>query len=194
MKSENLEAHIAKVHPRDFVDVPISEEERRALRRSRRIPLSRTTSRAFAIVVGIGAAVALLAVFAGPFLVAPSGGSIHVEPSSYDFGEIGQSTVSTTFRIQNRGTSNLVLQGVSTSCMCTSARVVHEGTTSPTFGYHSNPGGWSLLLPSAEEAQLEVFYDPTVHPELGHFLREVYIVSSDPAQREVSVTIHATEV
>jgi hypothetical protein len=189
----NLPRHFERVHPRDDVAAALSTDERRTLERRTRVPMSAAGRRRL-----VGASLAVAAVLFVVWLLSwstvPTGGVIHIEPASYDFGEIGQSTVSTTFLLHNLGSSVLVLQGVSTSCMCTSARVVYGGVASPTFGYHDNPGGWSLALPPDAEASLDVFYDPTVHPELGHFMREVYVLSSDPGHREASVQIHATEV
>ena len=119
--------------------------------------------------------VAALAVVGSLVALTPaSGGRIHLEPTVYDFGDVGQDVVST-------------------SCMCTTARVVYGGTVSPIFGYHSNPA-WSLSLPPDAEARLEVFYDPTVHPELGHYVRQIYVGSSDPEQREAILEIHVREV
>lgn len=191
---ENLETHLAKVHPRESVRIDLPGEERRAIRRPHRTPMTRSGRRLSIVlaVVALGLGVLVWAASLPPSPIA--GGTIHVEPASYDFGPIGQDVVTTAFRIHNRGDSRLVLQGASTSCMCTTARVVYAGRASPTFGYHDNPGGWSLTLLPGAEASLEVFYDPTVHPELGHYVREVYVLSSDPAQREASVQIHATEV
>lgn len=188
----NLASHVARVHPRDRVEVPAEALRRADGPRGHRAPMSRGQRRALLGGVGVvlGIVVAALAL---PAFLTPVGGTIHLEPTSYDFGNIGQDTVSTTFRLHNRGTTTLALQGVSTSCMCTTARVVFQGRVSPTFGNHGNPA-WSLAMPPGTEALVDVFYDPTVHPELGHFVREVYILSSDPALREASVQIHATEV
>ncbi len=160
---ENLEGHLARVHPREHVPAPLAERERKAFRRARRPSVPRRSRR-----LAVAGALALAGIFLAAYFVSssgPVGGMIHLDPSSYDFGEIGQAVVSTTFRIHNYGTSNLVLQGVSTSCMCTTARVVYAGQTSPTFGYHDNPAGWSLALAPGAEGNLQVFYDPTVHPE-----------------------------
>lgn len=148
--------------------------------------------RRLTLVLTAGILVALALVWAAslpPFV----GGTIHIEPRFYDFGDIGQTIVSTSFRIHNGGTGPLVLQGISTSCMCTTARVVYQRIASPTFGFHDNPA-WSLSLPPDAFATLEVFYDPTVHPEFGEFHREVYVLSSDPTDREVSVRIRVMEV
>lgn len=190
---ENLAGHMAHVHPREEATLPLEAKGRREAARRRSVPMSRAQRRA--ILYGtVGVIVIVLAIVLGPYLLPTAGGTIHLEPTSYDFGDIAQAPVSTTFRLHNLGTSNLLLKGVSTSCMCTSARVSYGGTTSPAFGYHDNPAGWSLSLPPGTEASLVVAYDPTVHPELGHYVREVYILSSDPEHREATVEIHATEV
>jgi len=102
--------------------------------------------------------------------------------------------VSTTFRLHNQGAVPLRIEGASTSCMCTTARITYGGQMSPTYGFHANPGGWSLSLPPGAEALLEVFYDPQAHPELGPFAREVYVLSSDPNLREATVGIRGMEV
>ena len=77
--------------------------------------------------------------------------------------------------------------------MCTSADLTYLDRTSPRFGQHANPP-WQLVIAPGTSGFLNVYYDPTTHPERGHFERQVYILSSDPAQRETSITIHAFEV
>jgi hypothetical protein len=195
VNAENLQTHVSRVHPRDRVAVSRVEEEAHGARRPHRLGMSRSSRKRLATVLAgvILVAVAVIWTASLPPPAAP-GGRIHLDPASYDFGPIGQDVVSTDFRIHNWAETRLLLEGVSTSCMCTTARIVYAGRTSPTFGYHDNPSGWSLELPPGAEAVLEVFYDPTVHPELGHFVREVYILSTDPAEREASVQIHLTEV
>lgn len=195
VNAENLRSHVARVHPRDGVHVPPPTSEGRGPDRIRRLPMSMSQRRRLA--VGVAAVVfAALGIALWSALSVPVGGTIHLEPAEYDFGTIQAAggPISTTFRLHNRGSSNLVLLGLSTSCMCTTARVAYGGQVSPTFGYHDNPGGWSMALPPEAEAYLEVFYDPNEHPELGYFQRAVYILSSDPAQREASVLISVYEV
>lgn len=189
---ENLKAHLAKVHPRESLRLEVEEPEAHAARRAQ-APLSRGTRRGIAA-VGIGVAAVLVAAALGGLLLRPAGGTIHFDPWSYDFGDIGQSVVSTTFRLHNQGTSPLRIDGASTSCMCTTARITYGGQVSPTYGFHANPGGWSLVLSPGAEALLEVFYDPQAHPELGSFAREVYVLSSDANLREATVGIRGMEV
>lgn len=175
--------------------MPAPAPEEREPSRVRRLPMSTSQRRRLAIAI-VAIALAVLGLALWSVLSVPVGGTIHLEPAEYDFGTIQAAAgpVSTTFRLHNRGSSNLVLLGLSTSCMCTTTRVSYGGQVSPTFGYHDNPGGWSMALPPGAEAYLEVLYDPNVHPELGYFQRAVYILSSDPAQREASVLISVYEV
>ncbi len=192
---ENLQTHLAKVHPRDSVEIPLARDDRRQIAHSKRTPIS-SAQRRWLVIGAMAVAGTVLAIGLWSLLAGPTGGTIHLDPASYDFGTIQAAAgpVSTTFRLHNRGASNLVLLGLSTSCMCTTTRVSYASQASPVFGYHDNPGGWSMTVPPGAEAYLEVFYDPNVHPELGHFERAVYVLNSDPTQREAIVEIHVTEV
>jgi hypothetical protein len=71
--------------------------------------------------------------------------------------------------VANRGSNDLVIEAVSTSCGCTAARV------SPT-----------TLLPG-EQGLLKVTFDSGAHgpDERGSVLRQVFIASNDPDQPEV---------
>ena len=71
--------------------------------------------------------------------------------------------------VANQGSSDLVIEAVSTSCGCTSASVVPS-----TLG----PG---------ESGSLQVTFDSGAHgpEELGPVLRQVFIASNDPDSPEV---------
>ncbi len=83
-----------------------------------------------------------------PFFLSPSlaqdakkdasakGPRIVVEPASFDFGKAVQNkTLQKEFSIRNFGTSDLVIDNVSTTCGCTAAlladKVVKPGSTTP---------------------------------------------------------------
>lgn len=195
VKAGNLPQHYERVHPK--ARLRLSKEERREMDRAavvrREPPAARVNKR----VAGVIAAIVLIAgLGAAGYLVlssSQSSGRLDVEPASWDFGDIGQATVSHTFTVRNVGTTPLRIDGISTSCMCTTAHVDYLGEASPMFGYHqSRP--WSLVIAPGTQGSLTVHYDPATHPERGHFERQVYILSSDPVQRETSVTIHVFEV
>lgn len=194
VKTANLTDHYARVHPR--AQLKLTREERDAIRRdvSRPRPSSSMDRRIPAIALLLVALVGggVYAYTSAPAAPAASG-RISVNPTVWDFGEIQQVDVSHNFEVFNLGSTPLRLDGISTSCMCTSAEFAYNGATSPRFGQHNNPP-WQLTIAADGRGVLTVFYDPTVHPERGHFQRDIYILSSDPAQREVTVTIHVTEV
>ena len=192
VKAENLAEHVDRVHPgaRDLLNRDVRREIDLAARRSR--PLSRASWR-----LGTAVLAVVLALAVGAWAIGTQGpvaaGRISFDHATWDFGDIGQAEISHTFRITNVGSGPLRLQGISTSCMCTSAAFVYGSLTSPRFGQHNNPT-WELSLPAGAEGSLVVYYDPTVHPERGHFERDVFVLSDDPLQRETTFTIHANEV
>ncbi len=194
VKATNLAGHYERVHPR--VRLELTKEERQeidhvaVMRRER--PSSRLGWKTAAVVLVL-LAVAGIGVAAFELGSSGAAGRIAVEPASWDFGDITQVTVSHSFLLKNVGTTPLRLDGISTSCMCTSAELTYMDQTSPRFGNHENPP-WQLVIAPGTSGFLNVYYDPTTHAERGHFERQVYILSSDPAQRETSITIHAFEV
>jgi len=195
VKVTNLADHYGRVHPR--AKLKLSKEEQVAVERAS-VRRDRPTSHAdWRVVAAILVVVAVAAAGIGAWWITqlrpPAAGRIQVSPTVWDFGDIDQSLQTHTFQVRNNGTTPLRLDGISTSCMCTSADLTYMGTTSPRFGQHENPP-WTLTMYPGTGGTLTVYYDPTAHPERGHFQRDIYILSSDPAQREVVVTIHATEV
>jgi len=193
VKLPNLASHYARNHP--GAERRLSKEERRvmkraALRRDRPSSYADWRLAAVLVVVVLAAGIGLWAYEARPV---NASGRIAIDQTSWNFGDIGQDVVTHTFRVRNAGTESLRLEGISTSCMCTSAAFTYGSATSPRFGQHNNPP-WQFVLEPGTEGLLTVFYDPTVHPERGHFERDVYILSSDPLQREARVTIHVNEV
>lgn len=155
-------------------------------------------------IIKIGVAVLVL-IFIGFFLVQemsnnspdPKGpGAIKITPESRDLGNvsIGKGTVSTSMEIINTGKGRLELKGLKSSCMCTTAVVVIDGTESPVFSMHNNPY-WTKALEPGEKAQLKIYYDPTAHRDLrGPVTRTITIYSSDPANPEKKVKINVNQV
>jgi hypothetical protein len=186
VKAENLPRHVRRVHPVSKVQVPSGKRMRG------RFPRGTGGRRV------VYAVVAVVILVAGSLLAysMTSGGSpeISVSPPNYDFGSITQREVSTTVQVRNDGDSDLVIEGISTSCGCTSAVLRVGGRSSPTFGMHDNPSGWSETLLPNQAALLDITYDATLHPDNGPVLRIVYIKSNDPARPEVEVELTANVV
>ena len=81
------------------------------------------------------------------------------------------------FQIRNVGRGRLEINGVSTSCGC---------TTAESSSHSLAPG---------EATDLRVTYDPLAHNgATGDFTRLVYIRSNDPDTPEASLTIQVTVV
>ncbi len=100
--------------------------------------------------------------------------------------------------IRNAGESDLVIDSMETSCMCTSASIEYEGKEGPKFGmsmHGENPTDYRLLIPPGASAKLKIYYDPNAHgkqetPE-ERITREITISSNDPEtfQKELRIDI-----
>lgn len=125
---------------------------------------------------------------------------ISIESDSFDFGEVSvaKGIVSTVIKIKNTGKSDLVINNIDSSCMCTTASINFNGISGPVFGMsmHGNPEDWSVSIPSGQEAELNIYYDPTVHPDIAgqHLVRIISIYSNDPINFEKKVRVDIDQV
>jgi hypothetical protein len=118
----------------------------------------------------------LLLIAAAGILAACSSGKaeIAVEMAQLDFGDVPNGEVAAQdVLVRNEGDGLLVVEGISTSCGCTSA------TLEP------------MRLAPGESGTLHIEYDAGAHgPELrGSQVRQVFINSNDPAQPELMVEL-----
>ena len=91
------------------------------------------------------------------------GPHLAMNPIEYDFGKIKQSdgAVSTTFRVMNNGSEDVIIEEVLTSCSCTTAEIDKK-----------------ILRPN-EGGILKVVFDPNYHYEDdGRFFRTATIKSN----------------
>ncbi|MDP3917179.1 MAG: DUF1573 domain-containing protein [Nanoarchaeota archaeon] len=123
---------------------------------------------------------------------------IKMDKESHYFGEVRQSEgiVSTTFTITNTGKTDLIIEKLDTSCMCTSASLIYDGKESKVFGmsmHDGNPEDFSLKISPGNTAELKVYYDPNTHGEQKEdeikVKREVYINTNDPVDFRKKVRI-----
>jgi len=122
---------------------------------------------------------------------------IDLEPLFYDFGQVSQAkgVVTATFQVKNTGQSDLVINNLLSSCGCTSAALVVNGQAGPRFGMHDNPTNWSATIKAGQSAELNVYYDPNVHPDFrGPATREITVFSNDPVDFEKSIKIKLEQV
>lgn len=107
-----------------------------------------------------------------------SAGKIDLFTGEADFGTISNSDpVTKTFEIRNSGAGNLTINGLSTSCSCTTAVV------SKSF------------LEPGETVELSITFDPGAHNgATGKFMRQIFIESTDPETPRAVFTMWITVV
>lgn len=105
-------------------------------------------------------------------------GQIELSDEAFDFGTVPNTgPVSHTFQVRNAGDGPLSIEGLSTSCGCTTAEIDNK------------------RLAPGEVTDLTVTYDPLAHDgALGQFMRLVYVRSDDPETPEANLTIRVTVV
>ena len=108
---------------------------------------------------------------------------LELAPASIDVGKISMAKgeVERVYRIKNAGLTDLIITGIESSCMCTSAILRNNGQDSPVFGMHDNPTDWSTTIAPGSEAELVVIFDPNAHgPDaVGVITRTVSVHSND---------------
>lgn len=93
------------------------------------------------------------------------------DQQSYDFGTISMKNgkVKTTFKVKNPTAGALTLSKLYTTCMCTEAKLVVNGSTEGPFGMpgHGSIPTFEQKLEPNGEADIEVEYDPNAHGPSG---------------------------
>ncbi len=121
-------------------------------------------------------------------------GKLEISTLKYDFGTIGLDNVSHTFVAKNTGEGPVNITQVSTSCGCTTAKLIKDGKSSVKFGMdHGNLPPANMELEPGEEVEIEVTYNPLAHglsKAKGYFNRLVYIKTDNPREEhEIMVTM-----
>ncbi|MDD5434631.1 MAG: DUF1573 domain-containing protein [Nitrospira sp.] len=99
--------------------------------------------------------------------------NIVFKEQAHDFGKVIQGKiVEYTFTFENRGTADLLISEVTTSCGCTAA-LVSNNTLKP-----------------GETGQIKVSYDS--QGRAGKVERKITVVSNDPVERSKELSISAT--
>lgn len=126
-------------------------------------------------ITGLVATVVILglAAAAGYAALPQAPGRIELSATEFDFGTVPNTgVVSQAFQVRNAGEGPLHIDGVSTSCGCTTAQIARRE------------------LAPGESTRLTVTYDPLAHDgALGEFMRVVYIRSDDPGTPEATLTV-----
>jgi len=120
-----------------------------------------------------------------------------VGENTYDWGtiQLKGGDVKKVFAINNTGTDSLQLYDVLTSCTCTSARVIIDGQSSPSFGMHQK-SNWVGEIPAGGEAEIEVTFVPDFHGPsgIGAITRQVKVATNDPNNPELLFNLTANVV
>ncbi len=126
---------------------------------------------------------------------------IVINPDRHDFGDVSvaEGVVSITMTVTNEGKTDLVLNNIETSCMCTTGQLIVNGRGSPLFGMNmgdgKHPTGWSDTIAPGQSSELRIYYNPTMHEELrGPLERNIRVFSNDPIDVEYDVRISANQV
>ncbi|GMQ95083.1 MAG: hypothetical protein BMS9Abin13_193 [Patescibacteria group bacterium] len=131
-----------------------------------------------------------------------SSGTLSAIETSYDFGTIRMEDgdVSHKFEIKNDGSEPVIIERVSTSCICTTAMIyAKDGTEKGPFGMAghrgANPYANMEVLPS-ESVVVEAIFDPAAHgPQgVGRVKRIIYIETSSETNHKMELTFEAIVV
>lgn len=116
---------------------------------------------------------------------------VKVKETSKDFGKIKLSdNPEVIFTLKNAGTKPLQLSGISTSCGCTAAQIIYNGTTSREYSMHFKEDDTYEIAPQTE-AKVKIIYRPSTMPVYGLVEREVYITTNDPNHKRLVFKIQA---
>lgn len=106
---------------------------------------------------------------------------------TFDFGNVkAPETKTKTIALKNTGGKDLDIRNFSTSCGCTTVSIEIDEEKSPTFSMHNNTS-WYGIVKSGQTANLEIIYDPNVHPAEGQISRAVYFTSNDPDNSSIEI-------
>src|SRR3972149_5572640 len=122
-------------------------------------------------------------------------GDLFAEETFYDFKTIRMKDgkVSYSFNVINKGESDLVLERVTTSCMCTVAYVVNGENKKGPFGMPGHGGSVPKVndtIKAGEAREIEVVFDPNAHGPAGVGLIE-RVVQLEYAGQTLELNIKA---
>lgn len=117
---------------------------------------------------------------------------IIIEPLIFNFGSVSkkQGKLSKIFKVQNKGSSDLVITNIRVSCTCTTVSLKVGKNKSPDFAIAGAPKDWKQTIKPAEAGDLEVVLD-LAHPSItvGKQDRDIFIASNDPVFPQVIIKV-----
>ncbi|MBI4434586.1 DUF1573 domain-containing protein [Candidatus Uhrbacteria bacterium] len=122
-------------------------------------------------------------------------GALTVTGQSYDFGTISMAKgkVTYAFPLKNESAGSVTVKKLSTSCMCTTATLVHGSKRRGPYGM---PGHRPIprideVIAAGEDAVIEVTFDPAAHGPSG-VGRIARVVTAETSAGPVELRIAAT--
>ncbi|MEW6074852.1 MAG: DUF1573 domain-containing protein [Candidatus Omnitrophota bacterium] len=117
-----------------------------------------------------------------------------LEAASFNFGKVRkkQGEIRKSFKVYNKGNSDLVITNIRVSCSCVGASLRVGKDKSPYFGIAGAASGWQAVITPGKSGVLEVLLD-VAHPSMtkGRQVRDIFIASNDPLYSEVALRIEA---
>lgn len=116
----------------------------------------------------------------------------------HDFGIISmaQGTVAKTFDVMNSSEKDIMLESLTTSCMCTVAYIVKDGSRKGPFGMpgHGIVPKANEVIPAGGKLAIDVVYDPAAHGPagVGSVDRLVYLQDETGAVLELEIKANVT--
>jgi hypothetical protein len=100
---------------------------------------------------------------------------ISVDPTEFDFGAVNIGEIVTQdLVVSNVGKADLVIDSVTTSCGCTSAKIANT------------------RIPAGQYTTLTITFDGGAHGDVTNFYtRQVFVASNDPEQPEIRIEFTA---
>lgn len=122
---------------------------------------------------------------------------ISIPEESYDWGEIdiNGGVVNHSFIVKNEGNETLDLSNITTSCMCTTAKLIGDAEESPVYGMHSQ-SNYIMELAPQQSAKLYVEFDPAYHGPTGTgpITRIITIDTNDSDNKILNFTLTGTVI
>lgn len=117
---------------------------------------------------------------------------LEIDKVEVNLGKINVSEEQKTdFFLTNSGTKPLQLFEISSSCGCTTAKIIREnGQESSEYGMHLKKASVQEVLPK-EKIKIEVIYRPFVMPVKGPVSRQIYLRTNDPLSPKLTLSIKA---
>ena len=125
--------------------------------------------------------------------------ALAVAETFYDFGTISMArgTTEKLFEITNPTDRDITLESLTTSCMCTTAFIVKEGSRRGPFGmpgHGSSVPRANEVVRAGEKLNIAVVYDPNAHGPagVGKIDRFVYLTDDTGGTLELEIKANVT--